>query len=166
MNHIYRISLFTRRNHFLIFILCAFFILLAESNAQTTLYSENFDSYANGTTVGSGTPAKWTRDISGASPTTFSVQNQLFEARNVMGAGIWYSQSIDISNTANVQISINLTESGNLNASTDYIRVYYKLNGGSETLFATNGNMNGDFSCLMQQNALNFLFIPFQNEKA
>ncbi|HXH18958.1 MAG TPA: SprB repeat-containing protein, partial [Chitinophagales bacterium] len=129
-----------------IFLIIAFLHFFAESNAQIILYSENFNSYINGTTVGSGTPAKWTRDISGASPNTFSVQNQLFEARNVMGVGIWYSQSIDISNNSNVQISINLSESGNLTASTDYIRLYYKLNGGSETLFATNGNMNGDFT--------------------
>ncbi|MCP4538863.1 MAG: VWA domain-containing protein, partial [Chloroflexi bacterium] len=66
------------------------------------------------------------------------------EARDLDAEGVWTSELIDISAYSDVSLSVDLSESGRLE-NTDYIRVYYKLDGGSETLFATNGSNTDDF---------------------
>ncbi|KAA3598372.1 MAG: T9SS C-terminal target domain-containing protein [Calditrichaeota bacterium] len=119
-------------------------------NAFGQIYSEDFESYADGTMdPGNG---KWSVDVSAAnisaSTDWFQVQNKLFEGRDLDGEAIWTSQSIDISGQPNVSISIDASESGTMEAS-DYIRFFYKLDDGVETAFTTNGDLADDFTALV-----------------
>jgi len=119
----------------------------AEMQAQTTIWSEDF-TCADGTTQGSGTPPKWTINISGATITPpddwFEVRSNQMEGRDVDGVAEWLSESINISGYSNVSASVDLTKEGVME-STDYIRVYYILDGGTETLFETHGDNPGNF---------------------
>jgi hypothetical protein len=136
----------------------AFFaFLIQETNAQTTIWSEDFP-YNDGTTQGSGTPPKWTRDVSGCNfgnGDHFEVRNNRMQGRDTDGEAIWYSETIDISSYSNVAVSALLTETGN-QENNDYIRIYYSLDGGTETLFAVNGdNINNFTSVTASQTGLN-----------
>lgn len=125
-------------------ILIALVFGLSFAHAQTTLYSETFTA-ANGTTSGTGNPAKWTHDVTGTSPTVGSVQSNQLQYQDLDGVAIWRSQVIPVYGWASVNASITFSESGTLSAD-DSIRVTYKLNGGAESLFTTNGRLIDDFA--------------------
>ncbi len=127
-----------------------FFIFLSfNSQAQTTIYFEDFES----DTVGATTSAlsQWTIDLNGKSPNYFEVRqvggNKWMAANNTKGEVIWRSSIMDISCYGNVDVeaSINLAEDGTLESG-DYIRVRYILDGGNEINFETNGSLSDDFS--------------------
>jgi gliding motility-associated-like protein len=101
---------------------------------------------ANGTTSDNGATA-WTTTSGSPAPATASVQSNLFEITGANNAvQTWTSQSIDISSyTDGVNLSVNLAESGTLEAN-DSIRVFYRLNGGPLTPFVTNGAIADDFT--------------------
>ena len=135
--------------------------LLSNFLLAVTIWSEDFSSYTdNSGYIGSGSGAatngdypssvsKWTLDVTAAtlsaSTDWFMVNNGLFETRDSDGECIWTSESISISGYSGVSISITVTESGD-HESTDYVRLYYKIDGGSETQFGTNGNNIDDFT--------------------
>src|SRR5689334_21164984 len=78
------------------------------ATAQSTLYVENFTTYANGTTSAAG---KFTSTCTGscqrdATNKFFDVRNGAWEIRDNSGDGIWTSSVIDISTNSNVSISI------------------------------------------------------------
>ena len=109
-----------------------------------SLYCEQFN-YPDGTTSSS----EWTAtcnscDIDG-NPDHFEVRSNRWSARNLDGEGVWISRTIDISNYQDISASVDLSESGPMENS-DYIRVFYIIDGGSETFFTTNGNLRNDFS--------------------
>ena len=124
--------------------------------SQVTLYSEDFTGETGKGVVG---PAPYTYDLAGVSWTIdvsattltastdyFKVNgSEQFESSDVDGQAIWNSPSIDISTVASVNLSVDVAETGNL-AGTEYIRVYYKLDGGAEVLFSTNGDNTNDFT--------------------
>jgi len=118
-------------------------VLMANSAHGQTLYSETFTA-TNGTTVGTGNPAKWTRDLNGRTPTTYSVQSNVMSVNNTGGEVIWNSQVIPIQSWATVNLSVSLSATANMEAG-DYLNVYYKLNGGAETQFTTNGANTGTY---------------------
>ena len=80
---------------------------------------------------------KWSVDVSAAdlsaSSDWFRVQNYLFETRDSDGECVWTSEGISITGYSGGQFSIDLSESGNHEAS-DYIKVYYTIDGGAEIL--------------------------------
>jgi hypothetical protein len=134
-----------------VFVLVLLLALFVNAYTQTTIWLEDFP-YTDGTTQGSGTPAKWTRNVSAC---TFSNTSDYFEVksnqmagRDMDGQAVWTSQSINISGYSNVSLSANATESGGMEA-TDYIMFYYRLNGGAETLWAVNGNNVDDFTSVV-----------------
>ena len=122
--------------------------------AQTTIYNEGFTGQ-NGKGAVGPTPSidltgvDWTIDISstGLTATTdwFRVQNELFEARDIDGDGIWFSPVINISNFTNVNFSLDAGERGTMEASDIFI-TEYRIDGGSWVEADTNGNLNDDFS--------------------
>lgn len=106
-----------------------------------SIYCEDFSSY----TTGTKTSTEWTRTVSG-SPQYFEVRSNKWHAEDLNNQeSYWSSKLIDITNHESISASVNLSESGNMRSS-DYIRVYYKIDGGAETLFTTNGDMTNDFS--------------------
>jgi hypothetical protein len=123
--------------------------------AQTNVYTENFSGYSNGTTSSS----KWSISTTGCNLNTstkyFKVMNNRMEARHTQCEVVWYSSIIAIDSVSDASFSMDYSRSGSF-GSNDYIRFYYKLDGGAETLFDTNGNNSGNFSSgTATQTALN-----------
>jgi gliding motility-associated-like protein len=113
------------------------------------LYQQSFAAYTNGVTTSSALNG-WTRTTTGAFAGglgSFGVQGNGFEANNLDGSGtggvevVWATPVISTVFT-NASISVELTSTATLEAS-DYIRVFYRLNGGAETPL-TNGNQSGN----------------------
>ena len=154
------------------------FFSISSSLFAQVLWSEDFESYVVGTGyVGSSSPTaalvsgdypslvtKWTIDTAAAKLTAstdwLSVQeddfgNKTFEIRDADGEFIWYSETIDISGYLDIIMSVSVTEVSNLE-STDYINVFYKLDGAAEVLFQTNGSNSNDFtsSKAVQENVI------------
>ena len=140
-------------------------INLVQFALAETIWTEDFASYSdNSGYIGSGSGAvttgdypssvsKWTLDVSAATlnadtdwfmVNSVSSQN-LFETRDSDGECIWTSESITISGYTDVGIQVAVTESGTFE-STDYVKLYYKLDSGAETIFETNGNNVDDFT--------------------
>jgi hypothetical protein len=133
----------------------------AGTSTPTDFWVEDFTA-ANGTTSDSGT-TPWT--IENAAAGTFSVQNNEFMASfSAANEGVWKSGVVSIGAKSNVVISVNL-KSGTAGSSDyleddDYIKVYYKLNGGAETLLFSdiaglNGINNGTATAAVTSPALN-----------
>ena len=106
--------------------------------AQGIIWQEDFSTYPNGTTAGSdiNLPAgnDWIIDHNGGG--TFSVQGAEFQCSGMSAEAVWTSETIDISSSNYVRLSIEATwiMTSFFNNS-DYIRMYYLLDGGSEELF-------------------------------
>ena len=127
------------------------------------IWLEDFQSYADdsgytGTGATGDYPSlvsKWSLDISGAelsSSSNWFMVNKLYsdyhlETRNTKGECIWTSESIAISNYFDVQIQVSCSEVGTLEIN-DYIKLYYSIDGASETPFSTNGIVYDDFTSL------------------
>ena len=92
----------------------------------------------------------WTRDISNANlgtsgyfETRIEQGQPVFKGIDLDGEAVWLSQIIDISAWSQVQISVDIAENGVLEGN-DYLRLYYKLDGGSEMIFGDFMNDFGD----------------------
>ena len=127
-------------------------ILLAGTLISITLqsqviWSEDFNSYPDGTTAG---PAgKWT-SVCGAclAGDYFEVQSGAFRAGDVNDFSTWETESIDISGCGSVDISLTATENGDheglvcaCGINIDYFDVSYSVDGGA---FFMIENWNGD----------------------
>ncbi|THU34171.1 T9SS type A sorting domain-containing protein [Niastella caeni] len=100
-----------------------------------TLWLEDFNGLSNGATSDAGATA-WTATASGGG--TYAVQNNEFKTSfSSQKEGVWTSQEINISGKKNVYISVDLRSEATPNHSfntLDYIRIYFKLDGGEEIL--------------------------------
>ena len=120
--------------------------------AQTTIWTEDFETDAinDGCEVGCTVPAssKWAVSSGGCAfssddylkVTSFG-GGQVMEAKDLDGQAVWTSEGINISGYTNVTIDAAWREA--YCGSTDYLRFYYIIDGGSETYFTTNGNVTG-----------------------
>ena len=129
-----------------------FLFLFSKAEAQTTIWSDNFEGNAVGSQTSTGlNPTQWFRNLNGVNINGdwFEVRsgggNEYFEAKDVDGTVYWFTQSIDISYYTNVSVSIDGSESGNCNTQ-DYLQFHYRLNGGAWTRFTTNWRMRGNFT--------------------
>jgi PKD repeat protein len=106
------------------------------------VWQETFSESPDNSTSG----AQWT--TSGIIPdgnTYFHTLSGRMTGVDLDNEAVWQSEVINISSFSPVKISVYLEESGSLEPS-DYIRVYYRLNGGGETYFTVNGNNTNDFT--------------------
>ncbi|MFY0673789.1 MAG: T9SS type A sorting domain-containing protein [Bacteroidia bacterium] len=71
--------------------------------------------------------------------------SKAFDMNNTDNTITWKSESIDISNHTDVEISAKLYDYGNLESG-DFIKVYYQIDGGNEVAL-TNGIHHDDFGC-------------------
>ena len=116
-----------------------------------TIWSEDFNASADqgvgayGSTITSPSSGKWSVNVDNCTLTDdddwFKVNNNLFEARDVAGAAIWTSESINITGYTNVTITLNISKDGLLEAA-DFIKASYMIDSGSNIVF---GNANNDF---------------------
>lgn len=110
----------------------------------TNVWNENF-TLPNNTTTDNGATS-WNSIINGTAPTSFGVNTNLFQVVGANNAGmIWTSQVVDISSCPSTNLSVNLSETGTMDAN-DSILVYYRLNGGSLIPFPVNGFRADDFT--------------------
>lgn len=139
------------KNYFLVVLL-----LGALNFSFGQIWSENFDSYTDGTGIdGSGNigdypggVTQWSLDVSAAtlSATTdwAKTSGGLFSFRDVDGDAIWQSEAIDISGaTGPVTFSLEASNNAGGFETSDYYDVYYQVDGGGYTLIA-NWNSLGD----------------------
>jgi hypothetical protein len=103
--------------------------------SPTVFWLEDF-TFPNGTTSDTG-PTYWTATTTGVG--TYSVQNNEFKTSFTgQSVGTWTSGDINIagktSTVLNVYLRSETASSGDAFETADYVRVYYKLYGGSETL--------------------------------
>ena len=139
-----------RNSSILSLVLLILFLFIQQvSFGQTTVWSEDFEGYSNGTQQGSGSPAHWTISPTSGYSGHFEVRSsggdEFIEGNNMDQEGVLTTESIDITSFPYIHLEVRVSESGNLESS-DYIRVYYKVNGGTETLFYTNGDNSDDFT--------------------
>lgn len=123
---------------------------ISSSFSQITFWSEDFSSEGNGTITGNNDntvnpAADWTTSCATCNrPTEFSVQGGSFETSNTDEVATWTSETISLAGYSNIGVTIDLSESGNLENS-DQITVSYILDGGTKTQFPTNGFFSNDF---------------------
>jgi hypothetical protein len=143
-----------QKNLLKIVTLFLFTIFTINSNAQSTIYSEDFTGQNGKGAVGPApttdlSGVDWTIDISSAtlsaSSDWFKVTNEIFEARDIDGNAIWQSKSINISGFSNVSFSLSAVEAGGMESS-DIFNTEYRIDGGTWTTAGTNGNLNDDFT--------------------
>ena len=135
-------------NKVLCYLVSVFLLVVTTVNnieAQVNLYSETFTAI-NGTTVGSGNPSSWSLNINGNSPAVFSVQSNVFTARNTGNEVVLRSRTIFIQGWENVLIFVDMPTIIDRMEANDYINFYYRLNGGVEVAFSTNGINTGNFA--------------------
>lgn len=107
----------------------------AGTAASAVFWLEDF-TLPNGTTSDTGT-TPWTSATTGVG--TYSVQNNEFKTSfSGQAEGVWTSGVINIAGESNTTFSVDLrsetASSGDFFETADYVRVYYKLDGGAETL--------------------------------
>lgn len=119
-------------------LLCLALLCLSLSSKAQVLWLEDFEAEANGATSGTagGTiGGNWTSTYVGAG--TFSRQNplgvNLFLVNSTNGEGVWNMTPISIAGTG--RAIIETTVVGLLTGPGDYVRLYYRVDGGPETLF-------------------------------
>ena len=121
---------------------------------------------ADGTSINSDMAGveKWKLDISDCQLTaesdyikTTSTSGGRLEVMDCNGEAVWTSESITVKDFKNVSLKVNVSETGSgANNASKYIRVYYLLDNGTETLFETNGENLGNFGAgIAMQSGLN-----------
>lgn len=104
---------------------------------RAQVWQENFNGLTNGATSDAGATA-WTTTLPTGGASSFSKQTpvtgyELFLINNTGGEGMWQSAVVDISGYT--EIAIELTLYSNFTYSSDYIKCFYKINGGAEVQF-------------------------------
>ncbi|WP_435624321.1 fibronectin type III domain-containing protein [Flagellimonas sp.] len=100
------------------------------------VWQEDFTGLANGATSDNGSTS-WSSSITPSG--TAEVQNGLFAFQGINGGSnaTWVSEDIDISNHTNINISYLVGDAADGEKETsDYVRGYYVLDGGSRVQFA------------------------------
>lgn len=117
---------------------------------QQVLWSEDFEDEGTGATTGtaggsigggwsvtttpSGGGNSFSRQTYETTVLCFPLYLNLFQVNQTGTEAVWASDPIDISTLGDVALELNLASGGS--SASDYLRAYYKLDGGSEILFA------------------------------
>lgn len=130
------------------------------TSTTANVWVENFEDNNLYATSDNGTTAwsKWNNSSNSYSKVVSGNGGKVFESSN--GDAKWYSESIDISNASNVGVTVDLgSVQGNYLESSgsyvDYVKVYYRINGGSWTLFSTNAQTYGEITGIISAGASN-----------
>ncbi|MEQ5792181.1 hypothetical protein J4E06_14030 [Muricauda sp. NFXS6] len=126
-------------------LILAFFLLgtFLSFSQTTTIWSENFNSYGNGTENGTATgpsSSGWTTTLTG----DVWVQGNRLEANNLPSEGIWQTSPINIYGYQSVNFSLDVAtqaQTQQFEAGTDYFIGEYRVDGGSWIEFE---NASGD----------------------
>ncbi len=111
--------------------------LISVTAAGQILFDENFTDEADGATSGTATGGTWnvtTAPLGTFSKQTLPIVDAVFYINNTVTEGVLQTSTIDISATGMATISVDLVTA--VTSTTDYIRAYYRVDGGPEILFA------------------------------
>ena len=114
------------------------------SFSQTTLWSENFNSYSNGTENGTASgpsSSDWTTNR----PGRLYVQNNRLDGSNLDAVSTWQTDPINIYGYTSISFSLDawVNSANNFEQGSDYFIGEYRIDGGSWTQFE---NASGDSS--------------------
>jgi hypothetical protein len=114
------------------------FLLITPFLASGQLWTEDFTAEANGATSGTaGGTVGGTWSVTTTPAGTFSKQTlagfPLFQVSSTTTEGVWQSAAFSIAGTG--RATIDATIAGLFVGGGDYIRCYYRVDGGAETLF-------------------------------
>lgn len=127
----------------LLFLIVVIFIK-SSLNGQTTVWSENFNTYPNGTENGNAVGianTAWTTTLTGE----VWVQNSRLEANNTGSEGIWQTDVINIIGLDNITLSFSLATQNNTSLfeqGQDYFIGEYRINGAAS--WTSFENASGD----------------------
>ncbi|MEO8404810.1 MAG: hypothetical protein ABI480_09450, partial [Chitinophagaceae bacterium] len=131
--------LLLRSTRFILFFFSTLMVsdrLLANNDRPTPscpIVTERFQGLGDGTTVNNSSTG-WYLDASHVLGTGyFAVKSNRFHAQELGGEGIWYSKVFSVTGYSNFQAAVKVTAEGDMNSS-EYVKIYYKINGGAETL--------------------------------
>jgi uncharacterized protein YjdB len=141
-------------------------------------YNNTFSTYANGTIADNNTNG-WTLDrskISGVrstyvlntTPKFFAIYSKRITAQQLGAEGIWMSKVMTVSGKPNFQIGVKISTEGTFTSS-DYVKLYYKLDGGSEILWDSRTGSLGtvDFrSSILNANTVQIIVKLYTTVKA
>src|SRR3954469_4143926 len=117
------------------FSLLMFFVLLSNylsATPECPIVTGRFP-LANGTTADASATG-WYLDASHVAATGyFAVKSNRLNATELGGEGVWYSRVFSTAGYSDFQTAVKITSEGDMNSS-EYVKVYYKINGGPETL--------------------------------
>lgn len=117
------------------FLLTLFLLSLVRLSAtpDCPIITGRFNGLTDGTTVNNNSTG-WYIDASQvASSGYFAVKSSRFHAQELGGQGIWYSRVFSTAGITGFQVAVKVTAEGDMNSS-EYVRIYYKINGGAEIL--------------------------------
>jgi len=63
----------------------------------------------------------------------FAAKSKRIYAQELGGEGIWYSRVFSTAGYSEFQVAVKVSSEGDMNSS-EYVKIYYKVNGGAETL--------------------------------
>ena len=105
-----------------------------------------FSGYTDGVTEDTTGYYQWTSGgVTEDADTWWKVVSGKMTGRDMDKQGYIETETIDISTYSDLTAQVYLSTSSGME-STDYIRVYYVLDGGNETYFTTNGNNTGNIT--------------------
>lgn len=122
--------------------------------SQTTIWSENFNSYPNGTENGAGigfAPNLWTTTITGK----VWVQGNRLEATNLGAEGIWQTNAINIFGFETVSFNLDVAtqaDTGQFEQGSDYFIGEYRIDGATTWTQFENASGDSSPSDLLQSN--------------
>lgn len=117
-----------------------FGFLMVSLAARSQVFIESFEDEASGATSGTSVGGSWTTTSPTGGGASFSrffagaPYNGIFGINNTGTEGVWRSNTIDIS--ALGEVALEVLMGGNNTTPADYVRAYYVIDGGPETLFA------------------------------
>ncbi|HEY1201413.1 MAG TPA: hypothetical protein VGE79_10550, partial [Niastella sp.] len=88
---------------------------------------------ANGTTSDASATGWYLNATNVASTGYFAVKSNRLHAQELGGEGIWYSQVFSTTGYSDFQVAVKVSSEGDMNSS-EYVKIYYKINGGAEVL--------------------------------
>jgi hypothetical protein len=138
----------TKKNHYPLrwMLFFALFLLgTTLSFAQTTLWSENFNNYSNGTENGTATGASgstWSTNRGNR----LSTRNNALRARNLDAEGTWETSTINISGYDVISFSMDtwVDDEDEMDNSNDYLIGEYRMDGGSWQQFVNASGSDSD----------------------
>jgi hypothetical protein len=117
------------------FTLLLFFFLLSNylsATPECPIVTSRFQ-LADGTTSDASATGWYLNATNVASTAIFAVKSNRLHAQELGGVGIWYSRVFSTAGYSDFQTAVKISSEGDMNSS-EYVQIYYKINGGAETL--------------------------------